>query len=78
MTEQLVTPGEIAPLLLDEVTVQSDQRRATELLNLLHDLSRDRQVVLFTHDERALDWARQTLTGPTDRLVELSAAVGAV
>ena len=78
MTEQLVTPGEIAPLLLDEVTVQSDQRRATELLNLLHDLSRDRQVVLFTHDERALDWARQTLTGPTDRLVELCAAVGAV
>ncbi len=78
MTEQLVTPGEIAPLLLDEVTVQSDQRRATELLDLLHDLSRERQVILFTHDERALAWARQAFAGPADRLVELGAAGGAV
>ena len=77
MTEQLVTPGEIAPLLLDEVTVQSDRRRATELLDLLHDLSRERQVILFTHDERALDWARQALNESTDRLIELGASADA-
>ena len=71
MTEQLVTPGEVAPLICDEVTVQSDQVRAVELLDLLHETSAGRQVVLFTHDERALAWAEANLTDAADRLHRL-------
>ncbi len=74
MTEQLVTQGEVAPLICDEVTVQSDQVRAFELLDLLHETSRTRQVVVFTHDERALAWAEANLTGDDDRLVRLASA----
>jgi len=77
MTEQLVRAGEVAPLICDEVTVQSDERRARELLDLLHDLSAERQVVVFTHDERALAWARERLRGADDRLVELRPPVAA-
>jgi len=74
MTEQLVTQGEVSPLICDEVTVQSDQVRAFELLDLLHETSRTRQVVVFTHDERALAWAEANLTGDDDRLVRLASA----
>ncbi len=74
MTEQLVTQGEVAPLICDEVTVQSDRVRAFELLDLLHETSRTRQVVVFTHDERALAWAEANLTGEDDRLVRLASA----
>ncbi len=74
MTEQLVSQGEVAPLICDEVTVQSDQVRAFELLDLLHETSRTRQVVVFTHDERALAWAEANLTGDDDRLVRLASA----
>lgn len=77
MTEHLVRAGEVAPLICDEVTVQSDERRARELLDLLHDLSAERQVVVFTHDERALAWARERLRGADDRLVELRPPVAA-
>lgn len=78
MTEQLVTPGEVAPLICDEVTVQSDQVRAFELLDLLHETSRARQVVVFTHDERALAWAEANLAGADDRLIRLGPAMATV
>ncbi len=74
MTQHLVREDEVAPLLCDEVTVQSDQRRATQLLELLHEVSRDRQVVVFTHDERALTWAETALDGEGDRLIRLDEA----
>ena len=63
----------MAPLICDEVTVQSDQVRAVELLDLLHETSAERQVVVFTHDERALAWAEANLTDADDRLVRLAA-----
>ena len=78
MTEHLVTPGEVAPLICDEVTVQSDQVRAFELLDLLHETSAERQVVVFTHDERALAWAEASLTDGADRLQRLTPAKGSV
>jgi ABC-type lipoprotein export system ATPase subunit len=74
MTQHLVREDEVAPLLCDEVTVQSDQRRATQLLELLHEVSRERQVVVFTHDERALAWAETALDGEGDRLIRLDEA----
>ncbi|MEP6469913.1 MAG: hypothetical protein ABJC24_09105, partial [Chloroflexota bacterium] len=71
MAQHLVTTGETAPLLLDEVTAQSDGDRKRELLGVLHKLSGERQVVLFTHDDDVVAWAEGALHEPKDRLVRL-------
>jgi exonuclease SbcC len=75
MAEHLVTTGERAPLLLDEVTAQSDSDRKQELLGVLHQLSAERQVVLFTHDDEVVAWAERALRQPQDRLVRLDPQV---
>jgi DNA repair exonuclease SbcCD ATPase subunit len=72
MAEHLVTTDERAPLLLDEVTAQSDPDRKRRILDVLHALSADRQVILFSHDAEVVDWASQALTAPRDRLVRLA------
>ncbi|HEY8180039.1 MAG TPA: AAA family ATPase [Candidatus Limnocylindria bacterium] len=71
MAEHLVTTNERAPLILDEVTAQSDAERKGQLLDVLHRLSAERQVVLFTHDDDVVAWAEQALRAPQDRLVRL-------
>jgi uncharacterized protein YhaN len=71
MAEHLVTTNERAPLILDEVTAQSDAERKVQLLDVLHRLSAERQVVLFTHDADVVSWAEQALREPQDRLVRL-------
>jgi len=71
MAQSLVTTTETAPLLLDEVTAQADARRTEQLLEVLRALSLERQVILFTHDERVAGWAERTLDAPRDRLVRL-------
>jgi len=73
MAQHLVRPGEVAPLLLDEVTAQSDGARKRELLEVLHELSRERQVILFSHDDDVAGWAERTLVAPQDALVRLDA-----
>ncbi len=74
LASHLVTPGEICPLLLDDITVQSDPDRTRQILELLHGISRDRQVVLFSQEEEVLRWAEQTLIADTDQLVRLDEA----
>ncbi len=71
MAEHLVVNGEVAPLLLDEVTVQSDVERKRQLLAVLHALSAERQVVLFTHDDDVLSWADAHLDTERDGIVRL-------
>ncbi len=73
MAEHLVTTDERAPLLLDEVTAQSDPERKRRILDVLHALSADRQVILFSHDAEVVEWASQALIEPRDRLVRLAA-----
>ena len=73
MAEHLVTTDERAPLLLDEVTAQSDPERKRRILDVLHALSADRQVILFSHDAEVVDWASTALSEPRDRLVRLAA-----
>ena len=75
MAEHLVTTDEMAPLLLDEVTAQADSERKRRLLDVLHDLSADRQVILFSHDEEVLAWAADSLAEPRDRLIRLGTPV---
>jgi exonuclease SbcC len=71
LAQHLVTTGETSPLFLDEVTAQADDGRRDALLGLLHDLSRDRQVVVFTHDPRIAEWAAGHLDTERDALVNL-------
>jgi hypothetical protein len=71
MAQHLVTTGETAPLLLDEVTAQADSDRKRQLLGVLHHLSLERQVVLFTHDDDVADWADRVLQTPADSVVRL-------
>ncbi|HXQ96496.1 MAG TPA: hypothetical protein VN800_06195 [Candidatus Acidoferrales bacterium] len=76
MAQHLVTTGETAPLLLDEVTAQADERRKVAMLETLHAMSRERQVILFTHDREVIEWARLHLERPRDSLVELPERAG--
>ncbi|MDQ6838932.1 MAG: AAA family ATPase [Actinomycetota bacterium] len=71
LAKHLATTGESAPLILDDVTVQSDAGRTTAVLDLLLELSRDRQVVLFTQEDAVRQWATEHLAAPSGRLVEL-------
>ena len=58
--------GESAPLLMDDVTVQSDRVRTTAILQVLHVLSTSHQIVLFTQEDDVLEWAKVNLRGPND------------
>ena len=78
MAQHLVTTGERAPLILDEVTAQSDGERKRELLEVLHQLSGERQVILFTHDDDVLACAYDALHEPDDRLGRLAPATATV
>ena len=77
MAEHLVTTDESAPLLLDEVTAQSDPERKLRMLDVLHALSADRQIVLFSHDAEVMEWAALALREPRDRLIRLGVATTA-
>jgi hypothetical protein len=72
LAANLVTTGETAPLLLDDVTVQSDTERARAILELLHRESARRQVILFSQQDEVLAWARDRLRAPQDRVIELA------
>jgi uncharacterized protein YhaN len=71
LAEHLTAPGEVCPLLLDEVTAHSDSARTGEILELLHDASRERQILLFTQEDDVLHWAEKHLDPARDRLVRL-------
>jgi uncharacterized protein YhaN len=71
MAEHLTRPGEVCPLILDDVTVQCDERRKKSLLELLHELSKKRQVILFSQETDVLRWAETNLKAPRDNLVSL-------
>lgn len=73
LAEHLVTTDEPAPLLLDDVTVQSDDERTVAILSLLAELAAERQIVLFSQEAVVRDWARDNLAEPGQRLVELAA-----
>ena len=73
LAEHLCTSGEPAPLILDDVTVQSDATRTRAILDVLHELSSDHQVIVFTQEEEVAAWAEANLTD-RDRVVRLDPA----
>ena len=73
MAEILTPAGTSCPLLLDDVTVQSDSARNKAVLEVLQEASKTHQIVLFTQEAEVTAWAEQYL-GDRDRLIELPPA----
>ncbi len=72
LASHLTAAGESCPLLLDDVTVQTDAARTEAVLDLLHAVSRERQVILFSQEAEVLAWAEARLLAPDDALVRLA------
>lgn len=68
LSQHLVTTDEQVPLLFDEVTAHCDARRRAAVLALLHDVSRELQVIVFTHEEPVREWAEEHLVDGRDAL----------
>jgi len=70
LVEHLTRPsGESCPLILDDVMVQSDETRKKAFLEILHEVSAERQVILFTMEPSVADWARSNLREQEDLLI---------
>jgi uncharacterized protein YhaN len=61
LAKHLVTTGETVPLVFDDITVQADPERTRAILELLHELSADREIVLFTQEPEVIQWATENL-----------------
>ena len=72
LAEHLTTPGESCPLILDDVTVQSDETRTRAILEVLRDLAEDRQIILFTQEDDVRDWGEDQLKGTNHRIQYLT------
>jgi uncharacterized protein YhaN len=53
--------GPVLPLVLDDVLMTSDDRRATLMLQALADHAQGGQVIVFTHHRHLLELARAVL-----------------
>ena len=71
LARHLVTDGELCPLILDDALAACDADRKHALLETLHAVSAETQVILFTHEEDVRAWTQQRLSAPRDRLTEL-------
>ena len=67
----LTREGETCPLILDDVTVNCDPQRQAEVMNILHRISEDQQVIVFSQEPETLRWAQEHLAEPNDRLIRL-------
>lgn len=72
IAEILTNDGTNCPLLLDDVTVQSDPVRTRAVLDVLHEASSDHQIILFSQEVVVGEWAEDNLTD-RDKLITLEA-----
>ena len=73
--EHLVRSDECAPLILDDVTIHSDPVRKRALLDLLLQMSEQRQIILFAQEDEVRQWAEMTLQPPAHSFQLLDGAV---
>jgi hypothetical protein len=71
LVDHLTRGQESMPMLLDEVTAHADDQRAGRLLDLLLEMSADRQIVLFTQETRCRDWAARHTEESRCHVIEL-------
>ena len=72
LAQHLTRPGEVCPLILDDVTVHCDRERKCAVLETLHQISKERQVILFSQEEEVLAWAEEHFEEPCDQLTRLA------
>jgi uncharacterized protein YhaN len=71
---QVLSGGtETAPLIFDDVTTQSDTARTIAVMELLHELSTEHQVILFTQEDEVVEWAQQHVDPDRDKIIPLAA-----
>ena len=75
LAARLTAGHDTCPLLLDDVTVHADPERTRRMLDLLHRLSGERQIVLFAHQDQVREWAYARFDGERDAL-DRAAAFG--
>ena len=73
LSEVLSGGAETAPLILDDVTTQSDSARTAAVLELLHELSTEHQVILFTQEDEVVAWAEEHRDPDRDTIIALPA-----
>jgi DNA repair exonuclease SbcCD ATPase subunit len=71
LAHHLGSADETAPLILDDITVQSDTERTRAMLDLLLELSRERQIVLFSQEDEVLEWAGERMVSDSDAIIAL-------
>lgn len=71
VVEHLTKPGEVCPLILDDVTTQCDGGRTDAILRMLHEESRRRQIVLLSQESAVLEWAKTNLREQRDSIITL-------
>lgn len=74
LARHLVRSGECAPLLFDDVTVQCDTERTDALMALLHQVSTQQQIIVFSQEQDVREWAERNVRLPQDRLEILDGA----
>ncbi len=67
--------AESCPLILDDITAHCDDVRAVAIMDLLHRMSRDRQIIVFSQQRSILEWANEHLDAGRDRLEQLDASL---
>jgi exonuclease SbcC len=73
LSEVLSGGTETAPLILDDVTTQSDSVRTVAVMELLHELSTEHQVILFTQEDEVVAWAEEHRDPDRDTIIALPA-----
>ena len=71
LAEHLTRRGEACPLLLDDVLVQCDSTRKRAVVEVLKEISTERQVILFSQEDEVLAWGQQHLTEDQHSIREL-------
>jgi uncharacterized protein YhaN len=74
LAEYLTPSGEVCPLIIDDVTVHCDAERTAAILEALHSISTERQIILFSQEAEVLEWAEKNLHQPEDILIRLDVA----
>lgn len=73
LSQVLSGSTETAPLIFDDVTTQSDTARTVAMLELLHELSTEHQVILFTQEDEVVTWAHEHIDPDRDKIILLPA-----
>lgn len=55
MIDYLVRDGSNSPVMIDDVTVQSDAARTEKILAMLYEMSKTHQIVFFSQEDEGPD-----------------------